>query len=93
MGNNSAFKGYVVLVVGGAALVIASLILAGIATVPPLTTFLTDVALGLAIRASYKQIGGWDWNEWKWSFAGDSAQAVASVLPVVRAEAEIAEAA
>ena len=89
MGNNKAFASYVVLVVGGAGALLAALFVAGIATVPPLSKFLIDVALGLGIRAAYKQVGGWDWNEWKWSFSGDTEETVAAVLPLPVAAEEV----
>lgn len=93
MSNNKAFAGYVVFLVSGASLLIGSLILAGIATVPPLTTFLTDVTMGLCIRAAYKQIGGWDWSEWSWSFAGDAPEVIAAVAQVHAPAEDLAQAA
>lgn len=87
--NNKAFAAWAFGLVSGSALLLGTVFLAGIASVPPLATLLTDVAMGLGIRAGYKQIGGWDWNEWKWSFSGDTAEAIAAV---VRIPAESAEA-
>jgi hypothetical protein len=78
----------VVALVGIAAMLVTTLVLTGITSLPPLTTFLTDIALGLGIRASYKQVGGWDWNEWKWSFAGDGQDAIAAVIPIRPARAD-----
>lgn len=91
--NNRGFAAYVVLVVGGASVLLATLVLAGIATLPPLATFLTDVALGLGIRAAYKQVGGWDWNEWTWSFAGDAPQAAAAAVELPEPAEDFARAA
>lgn len=93
MGNNKAFAGYALFLVSGASVLILSLVLAGIATVPPLTTFVVDVAMGLGIRASYKQIGGWDWSEWSWSFAGDSPETVAAVTQIYAQSDDYAQAA
>ena len=93
MSNNKAFAGYVVFLVSGASLLIGSLILAGIASVPPLTTFLTDVTMGLCIRAAYKQIGGWDWAEWSWSFAGDPPEVIAAMPEVLAGSSDLAQAA
>lgn len=54
----------------------------GVASFPPLATLATDIAMGLGIRAAYKQFGGWDWSEWSWSFAGDGAEALAAVATI-----------
>jgi len=91
--DNRAFAGWVVFVVGGAAILFASLVLTGVAVMPPLATFVKDVAMGLGIRAAYKQVGGWDWAEWAWSFAGDAPEAIASVVPLRAAQEELAKAA
>lgn len=93
MSNNKAFAGYVVFLVTGASLLVGSLILAGIATVPPLTTFLSDVTMGLCIRAAYKQIGGWDWSEWVWSFAGDPPEVIAALSQTAVRSEDFAQAA
>ena len=82
MQDNKAFAAWALFLVTGASLLITTLVLAGIATVPPLTTLLTDIAMGLGIRAAYKQIGGWDWSDWSWSFAGDAPAAAAPVAPL-----------
>jgi hypothetical protein len=91
--DNKAFATWVFCLVGGAATLITTLVLAGIATVPPATTLLTDIAMGLAIRAAYKQVGGWDWSDWAWSFAGDAPAALASVTPLRAEPEELAKAA
>jgi hypothetical protein len=44
---------------------------AGIALAPSPLVFLEHVALGLAIRAAYKSIGGWNWADW--SFGAEPA--------------------
>ena len=71
MHNDNAFAGWVLLVVGGAILLLTTLLLTGVATMPPLLTIAVDVALGLSVRAAYKWVGGFDWADW--SIAGDSA--------------------
>lgn len=88
MRNNKAFAAYVVALVGMATVLLTTLVMTGIASIPPLTTLVTDIALGLFIRASYKQVGGWDWNEWKWSFSGDDAETIAAVIPLRPARVE-----
>jgi hypothetical protein len=71
LNNDKAFAAWVLLVVGGASSVMLTLILTGVvASLPPLTTILADVALGLSVRAAYKWVGGWDWADW--SIAGDA---------------------
>jgi hypothetical protein len=86
--DNKAFAAWALFLVAGAATLITTLVLAGIATVPPLATLLTDIAMGLGIRAAYKQIGGWDWSDWSWSFAGDSVEIVAAAAPLDMQPAE-----
>ena len=93
MHDNKAFAAWALFIVAGAGLVFATLVLTGIATLPPLTTFLTDVAMGLGIRAAYKQVGGWEWAEWSWAFAGDSPEAVAAVMPLAAAREGVSKAA
>ena len=93
MKDNKIFAGWALLLVSGSALVLGSMFLMGVASFPPLATLLTDIAMGLGIRAAYKQVGGWDWNEWKWSFAGDSAEAIAAVARIPAQVVQPAEAA
>jgi hypothetical protein len=91
--DDKAFATWVFCLVGGAATLITTLVLTGIATVPPLTTLLTDIAMGLGIRAAYKQVGGWDWSDWAWSFAGDAPQPLATVTALPAPAEELAKAA
>jgi hypothetical protein len=66
--NNKAFAAWVLLVVGGAGTLLLTLILTGVASMPPLPNIMADVALGLCIRFAYKWVGGFDSADW--SFAG-----------------------
>lgn len=91
--NNKAFAAWALFLVSGAGLLLTSLVLSGLTTLPPLTTALTDIALGLGVRAAYKQVGGWDWSDWSWSFAGDAPEAVAAVVQLHTRTEDLAKAA
>lgn len=68
MNDNKAFAAWVLLVVGGAGMLLLTLILTGVAELPPLPNIAADVALGLCIRFAYKWVGGFDAADW--SLAG-----------------------
>jgi hypothetical protein len=71
--DNKAFAAWVLLVVGGAGTLMVTLLLSGVASLPPLPNVMVDVALGLSIRFAYKWVGGFDAADW--SLAGVPAEA------------------
>lgn len=88
MDNDRAFAAFaLILVLGVASMLTASVLFVGNGTWPSPPSFLEHVALGLLMRAGYKQIGGWSWADW--SVAGDrTREAVeADLLPAGTAEA------
>lgn len=76
MGDNKAFAAWVLLVVGGASMLMLTLVLTGVASLPPALNIVVDVALGLSIRFAYKWVGGFDSADW--SFAGVPAEVESS---------------
>jgi hypothetical protein len=62
--NDKAFAGYALILIAGLASLLTASVLGGIVHLPATSVFLEHVALGLAMRASYKSIGGWDWADW-----------------------------
>lgn len=76
MYNDKHFALYAVILLSGVASAITASVMAGFATLPSPAVFLEHVALGLAIRASYKAIGGFDWADW--SFTSDRRAEVAA---------------
>jgi hypothetical protein len=62
--NDKAFAVAATLLFAGLASVLTASVLAGFAALPAPLVFLEHVALGLAMRASYKFIGGWNWADW-----------------------------
>ena len=71
--DNKAVAAGVLLGVGGAGTLMLTLLLTGVASLPPLPTMMADVALGLSIRFAYKWVGGFDSTDW--SLAGVPAEA------------------
>ena len=74
MDNDRAFAAYAITLFAVIASALTASVLAGFATAPSPLVFLEHVALGLAIRASYKSIGGFDWADWS-VFSDDMAAA------------------
>ena len=74
MDDNNAFARWVLLVVGGASMLMVTLLLTGVASLPPMLNIVVDVALGLTIRFAYKWVGGFDSADW--SFAGVPSEVV-----------------
>jgi hypothetical protein len=71
--DNKAFAAWVLLVVGGAATLMLTLLLTGVASLPPLPNIVADVALGLCIRFAYKWVGGFDAADWSLAGVPDAA--------------------
>lgn len=64
MNDDKVFAAYAFALIGGAAMVLTALLMAGIAHVPPAAMIVQEVGLGLLIRAAYKSIAGWNWADW-----------------------------
>jgi hypothetical protein len=62
--NDKMFAAYLLILITGVTSTLATSVMAGFASLPSPLVFLEHVALGLAIRASYKSIGGFDWADW-----------------------------
>ena len=73
MSNDRIFTAYALLLVSGIVSTLAASVLAGFASLPSAPVFFEHVALGLAIRTSYKLFGGFDWADW--SFTSDATAA------------------
>lgn len=71
LNTDKAFAAYALILVSGVASLLTASVLVGFATLPSPGVFLEHVALGLAIRAGYKSIGGW--NAADWSITGETA--------------------
>jgi hypothetical protein len=67
--NDKAFAAYALILIAGVASLLTTLVLTGPGTWPSPVHILEHVAMGLAIRAGYKSVGGWSWADW--SVAGD----------------------
>lgn len=79
MDNDKVFRMYAATLIGGAVLVVASLIALGIGMLPTPVFFLEHVALGLLIRLAYKSFDGRTLNiSWSWPTEGVEASASAS---------------
>ena len=64
MNRNSIFVIYALTLIAGVASIITASLMAGFATLPTPLVFIEHVAMGLAIRAAYKYIGGFDLSDW-----------------------------
>ena len=84
MNDNKAFAAWVLLVVGGAATLLLTMVVTGFVALPPIANILADVALGLSVRAAYKWTGGWNWADW--SFGGDARETVVAAGEMPAAE-------
>jgi hypothetical protein len=69
--SDNAFTAYALILTSGVASVLTASVIAGVSTPPSAGVFLEHVLLGLAIRAAYKSMGGWNWAEW--GFTGERA--------------------
>jgi hypothetical protein len=67
--NDKAFAIYALALLAGLASLLAASLVAGFATLPSPLSFFEHVSLGLALRAAYKGIGGFSWDDW--SLLGD----------------------
>jgi hypothetical protein len=78
--NDKTFAAYaLILALGVASMLIFGVTVLGDGTWPSPLSMAEHVALGLLMRAGYKQIGGSSWADW--SLAGDSAEEAAELLP------------
>jgi hypothetical protein len=78
--NDKAFAAYaLILFLGVICMLTAAVTVLGTGTWPTPLHLAEHVTLGLAMRASYKWIGGW--NPADWSVAGDGAGAAAELEP------------
>ena len=64
MQNDKAFAAAAIVLFAGLASVLTASVLAGFAMLPAPLLFLEHVAMGVAMRAAYKFIGGWNWADW-----------------------------
>ena len=64
MDTEKSFAAYALVLIAAVASVLTASLVAGVARLPSPLVFLEHVALGLAMRASYKSIGGWNWADW-----------------------------
>jgi hypothetical protein len=59
--NDKVFGIYAVGLIGMVALMWASLVAVGVATMPSMAFLVEHVALGVSLRAAYKSFAGFDW--------------------------------
>jgi hypothetical protein len=85
--NDKAFAVAATVLFAGLASVLTASVLVGFAALPAPLVFLEHVAMGLAMRASYKFIGGWNWADWTLT-SEPASEFEAPVLPTGTAGAE-----
>lgn len=64
MHKDKIFAAYAMTLVLSLLTVLTGMIYLGVAELPPALVFAEHLVLGLAMRASYKSFGGFDWAEW-----------------------------
>lgn len=67
MDNDKLFAAYALILISGVVSTITASVMAGFASLPTALVFFEHVALGVAMRASYKFIGGFDWADWSFT--------------------------
>ena len=90
MDTEKRFVAYALVLVAAVASVLTASLFAGVARLPSPLVFLEHVALGLAMRASYKSMGGWNWADWTFTVdrpAADAARGLATPGGTAGAEA------
>jgi len=79
--SDNAFTVYALILISGVASVLTASVIAGAAIPPSPGVFLEHVLLGLAIRASYKSIGGWNGADWSFTSEASAEATAATGLP------------
>ena len=90
MGNDRLFIAYVLTLTAGLASILTASVMAGIATLPSPLVLLEHLVLSFGIRATYKWVGGFSWDDWSLT-AGRIAEvpAGAATLPLPLPEPEL----